>query len=71
MAKEKKYNPVQAQHKADKARAIKKGTVNSKTVATHFRDTNPPPQARQIFKPGATRSSPPATHSAFKNKSTT
>jgi len=26
MAKEKNYNPVQAQHKADKARAIKKGT---------------------------------------------
>lgn len=29
MAKEKKFNPVQAQHKADKAKAIKKGTVNA------------------------------------------
>ncbi|KAK4453561.1 WW domain binding protein 11-domain-containing protein [Podospora aff. communis PSN243] len=28
MAKEKKYNPVQAQHKADKARAIKKGKAD-------------------------------------------
>lgn len=27
MAKEKNYNPVQAQRKADKAKAIKKGTV--------------------------------------------
>lgn len=28
MAKEKGYNPVQAQRKADKAKAIKKGTVH-------------------------------------------
>lgn len=29
MAKEKKYNPVQAQRKADKAKEIKKGTNDS------------------------------------------
>lgn len=28
MAKEKKYNPVQAQHKADKAKAVKKGAFS-------------------------------------------
>lgn len=28
MPKEKGYNPVQAQRKADKAKAIKKGTVH-------------------------------------------
>lgn len=29
MPKEKNYNPVQAQRKADKAKAIKKGTISS------------------------------------------
>jgi hypothetical protein len=36
MAKEKKYNPVQEQRKADKAKAIKKGQLPSISAPQFF-----------------------------------
>lgn len=38
MAKEKGYNPVQAQRKADKAKAIKKGTTVHRRPNQHRHD---------------------------------
>ncbi len=69
MPKEKAYNPVQAQRKADKAKAIKKGMSDISGLTT---SRSPPnqriPQARQNSKQSATRNSPSVTLIAFRSR---
>lgn len=78
MPKEKSINPAQAQRKAEKAKAVKKGTLPSPQLLVsgptpHLLPTkhknNTPPQAKQKPNPGAPKSSPAVTPIASKRNS--
>ena len=69
MPKERNFNPVQAQRKADKAKAIKKGTP---LMPVHGREaTDSQPQERQRSRLAATSAWPSATPSGSASRSMT
>lgn len=70
MPKEKSYNPVQAQHKADKAKAIKKGNVPS-SIISFGSHSNLHLQAEQKLKKDATRSLHAKTQTESRSRSMT
>jgi WW domain binding protein 11 len=67
MPKEKSVNPAQAQRKAEKAKAIKKGTALHSLIP--FPPLTETPQAKQKQPRGATKSSRGKTQTVSKNSS--
>jgi hypothetical protein len=73
MPKEKSINPAQAQRKAEKAKAVKKGTYPICYFSAppfYLRSCADSPQAKPKPKPAATRNSHAETLTASKNSST-
>jgi len=68
MPKEKNYNPVQAQRKADKAKAIKKGSYQCRKCVS-YQKTDRRYQERPKCKNGAMRDWLARTPTEFNNKS--
>ena len=69
MPKERNYNPVQAQRKADKAKAIKKGIFRRFAIGALRSANTLLPQAKQSSKGGATRNSRSAIPTASRSRS--
>jgi hypothetical protein len=70
MPKERNVNPVQAQHKADKAKAIKKGTYTHSVSHAQYRSADNHPQERPRSPRAEMRNSQTETPKDCRNKLT-